>query len=100
MIKLTTFLKHVKYPTSYNGNLVLFPTREGCENFRVRISELYPLTKQQLKTNYRTLDSYLLHHKKDSRVFDTIMVDEALMVHAGQIILCAIVSQANKIVMR
>lgn len=102
--KTYNFLKTCEPPSVQStGHLVLFPcsvTREGCENFRDKIQEMYPkLSAQDLKTNYRTLDSYLLHHKKCNKIFDTIMVDEALMVHAGQILSCAIISKAKRVVM-
>nr|DBA44346.1 TPA_asm: hypothetical protein [Pemphredonvirus anglici] len=84
--------------TSEKGSLVLFPTREGCIDFREKILKKYPnIPSDLLKSNYRTLDSYLLHG--DNSKYDTVMIDEALMVHAGQILLCVFKAKAENLIM-
>nr|QDZ71189.1 hypothetical protein [Megastigmus ssRNA virus] len=72
-----------------SGDLILVPTRETCNDYREAFTKMYPdLDAKFLRRNVRTLDSYLLNG--DSQVFDRVIVDEALMVHVGQIMLaCA-----------
>nr|WPR18885.1 MAG: RNA-dependent RNA polymerase [Virgaviridae-like virus 1] len=80
------------------GDLVLFPTREGCIEFRKRIKQKYPdISPKYLTRNYRTMDSFLINCYNEN--YDRVMIDEALMVHAGQLLFCVVRASAKKLIM-
>nr|DBA44328.1 TPA_asm: RdRp [Cotesiavirus virgavi] len=90
--KTTNFLN-----TWTSGDLVLFPTREAAKDFRERISKINNFEETELKKYFRTLDSYLL--SDDVTEYNNIMIDEALMVHVGQILFTVIKSKGQKLIM-
>lgn len=90
----TTYIKNFVLnnngvPSDSNlGIMVLFPTREGAKQFRNQIAENCPKTSESLlKRNFRTTHSLLLSN--ENHKFATLIMDEALMLHAGEILLCA-----------
>jgi len=95
-------------PDGGNGDLILFPTRESCADFRVRIQaerlkkNLPELTQEQLKANIVTIDSFIINFEKrppHKRNFEKLLVDEALMVHAGQILFAAFLAKTKNVLL-
>ncbi|APG77660.1 RdRp [Hubei virga-like virus 17] len=90
----TTYLlnKHVK-----GKDMILSSTKEGSLDIKRRlgINQEGDEKGSKLAYMYRTGHSYLMHGKEKC---DVLYVDEALMVHPGQIIYCAVKASANKVV--
>lgn len=89
----TTFIKNYVIknngiPSDSNtGILVLFLTREGAKHFRSQIKNFKQVSDVLLRKNFRTTHSLLLSNEKLN--YKEIVIDEALMIHAGEILLCA-----------
>ncbi|UHM27628.1 MAG: hypothetical protein FVV1_gp1 [Fushun virga-like virus 1] len=79
-----------------DGDLILFPTRNSCLDFRERVNKKRTqdgkplLTERQLKDHIKTVDSFVINDVSKSKRYGKLLVDEALMLHAGQIIVAAI----------
>nr|WNV36298.1 polyprotein [Rubber tree latent virus 2] len=71
------------------GDLVLTTTREGAADIRAR---LRAAGHEVYDAQYRTLDSYLLNSSSQHK---EVWVDEALMQHAGALVLVALKSQCE-----
>ncbi|KAG8247578.1 hypothetical protein J6590_057869 [Homalodisca vitripennis] len=68
------------------GDLILFPTREGASDFRLRLKREYP-KYDPISTNdsCRTVHSFLINstdHLKRGGHYKRLIMDEALMLHA------------------
>lgn len=75
------------------GDLVLSATREGAREFRKRASEA---GETDVERNYRTVYSYLYNsHDK----YDTVYVDEAMMMHPGMMYAITCASKCKRLVM-
>ncbi len=77
-----------------SGDLVVCPTREGAEDVRDRLRPR-GFTPKFLKTHVRTVDSYIMNGGSES--FKRLIVDEALMLHFGSIVLCILKSQVDEV---
>nr|WNV36291.1 polyprotein [Rubber tree latent virus 1] len=75
--------KYTRKP-SVLGDLVLTTTREGAHDIRKRLRDS---GEEVYDKQYRTLDSYILNC---SIPFEEVWVDEALMQHAGALVLVAL----------
>lgn len=86
--KTTFILKNFK-----RGDLVVFPTREGAENFRLRYRNLHPdCSKDTANDSFRTLHSFIINstkHIKNGNKYNRLIIDEALMVLAGEVLFAA-----------
>ncbi|KAI8436990.1 hypothetical protein MSG28_010392 [Choristoneura fumiferana] len=74
------------------GSLVLTSCAEGAEDIRSRIRQVNNHMSPKLRDYYRTIDSYLLHSR---RQFREIWVDEALMEHPGKLFLVCLYSRCQ-----
>lgn len=80
-----------------NSCLILTPTRESAEEIKTRLTKK-GLSKDAVKSSVATVDSYLLNYKtRGSLRYDLLIVEEALMLHAGQIVLALILSGARSL---
>lgn len=67
-------------------DLVLFPTREGAKDFRRRYSKMQnDSDATELKQRFKTIHSFLINGSTISP-FKRLIVDESLMLHAGEIL--------------
>lgn len=101
--KTTFILERVRLPDDKSrGDLVLFSTKEAREDFEERLCRKYPRVKDKpfLKKNYRTLDSFIIHHAKQTGAgYARLFVDEALMSHAGQLLLACAVAKVKEVML-
>ncbi|UHM27606.1 MAG: RNA-dependent RNA polymerase [Fushun naranga aenescens virga-like virus 1] len=80
-----------------NSCLILTPTRESADEIKTRLSKR-GISKDNVKTSVATIDSYLLNHKRKGNLrYDLLIVEEALMLHAGQVVLALILSGARSL---
>lgn len=73
--------------TNYKiGDLVVFPTREGAEYFRLRYRNLHPdCSKDTANDSFRTLHSSIINSTKHINIgnkYNRLIIDEALMIHS------------------
>lgn len=68
---------------SVGKDLILTLTKEGCLELRNSVENLFGVDKATQKENYRTLASLLVNGSK--RTFSKVIIDEALLMHAGLI---------------
>ncbi|UHM27523.1 MAG: RNA-dependent RNA polymerase [Sanya virga-like virus 2] len=81
----------------YGEDMILTATKEAAIDLRERIKTLHPEASDEfLLSHYCTGHSYLMNGDIES---DRIFVDEALMVHFGQIVFCAMKSKAKIVFM-
>nr|QWC36511.1 polyprotein [Bemisia tabaci bromo-like virus 3] len=73
---------------SDSRDLILTVTRSTAEEIRARL----PTDKRSMEV--RTLDSYILNSQKN---YDVVWLDEALMLHPGEIDFVALLSKASTI---
>lgn len=80
-----------------NSCLILTPTRESADEIKVRLSKR-GMSKDMLKTCVATVDSFLLNYKRRGNLrYDLLIIEEALMLHAGQVVLSLILSGARSL---
>lgn len=66
---------------SVGRDLILTLTKEGCLELRNSVENLFGVDKVTAKENYRTLASLLVNGSK--KTFPKVIIDEALLMHAG-----------------
>lgn len=76
-------------------DLVLSLTKEGCLSIRERMRGR--IENNELKVHYRTLASLLVNGA--NRQFDSVFIDEALLMHAGFIGFVVALTGAKKVVL-
>ncbi|KAG8246240.1 hypothetical protein J6590_088593 [Homalodisca vitripennis] len=84
--------------TFESDDLVLFPTRKGATDFRSRLKEKHPEKFVRLKDSCRTIHSFIIHstqHLKAGGTYRRLIVDEALMPHAGEIFFAAALAKVD-----
>lgn len=95
----TTFILNNYLP----GDLVLFPTRDSAQDFRTRFHKHNPnQNKTTSKDYFRTLHSFLInssHHIQQGNSYKRVIIDEALMMHAGEILFAANCAGAQEIML-
>ncbi|ABX57120.1 replicase [Cactus mild mottle virus] len=76
----------------FSKDLVLTPTREAAQMIRRRANEP---RKQKIadESNVRTIDSFIMNPKPI--IYETVWIDEGLMVHPGLVWFCAQLSQCT-----
>lgn len=62
-------------------DLILTLTKEGCRELRDSVIKLFSVDKDTARQNYRTLASLMVNGTK--RKFNKVIIDEALLMHAG-----------------
>nr|BBV14754.1 replicase [Barley aphid RNA virus 4] len=82
--KTTYIMKHHS-----DNDLVLSATKAGAIEFRQRAAEK---KKPNVKNRYRTVYSYVYNETTE---FDTIWIDEAMMLHPGMIFAIAVLSKCK-----
>nr|UPI40898.1 replicase [Cactus tobamovirus 1] len=76
----------------FSKDLVLTPTREAAQMIRRRANE--PSKRRVAdENNVRTIDSFIMNPKP--MTYDTVWIDEGLMVHPGLIWFCALMAQCK-----
>ncbi|QKN22697.1 replicase [Erysiphe necator associated virga-like virus 1] len=81
------------------GDLVLFSTREGAADFRSRVSKKRPdRGEQYLRKHYRTVHSYIINRDVREK-FRRVYVDEALMMHCGEVLFAAHLAGAEEVIL-
>lgn len=95
----TTFILN-SYKT---GDLILFPTKDSAIDFRKRFSSRYQtVTKNICNDTFRTLHSFLINstqYLQQGNSYNRLIVDEALMMHAGEILFAAVVSGVREVML-
>lgn len=95
----TTFILN-NYKT---GDLVLFPTRDSTKDFRTRFSQLHPKVDKTFTIDtFKTLHSYIINsteHLRNGGSYQRLIVDEALMLHAGEILYAAALSGVAEVLL-
>lgn len=82
----------------FGTDLVLFPTREGRLDFPKRYLADHPGSNQKtVNSDFRTVDSYLINGPE--KLYKRLIVDEALMLHAGQIMYSILKSGVTEVVL-
>lgn len=85
------------------GDLILFPTKDSAIDFRKRFSSRYKsVTKNTCNDTFRTLHSFLINstqHLQQGKSYNRLIVDEALMMHAGEILFAAVKSGVREIML-
>ncbi|UUV42176.1 MAG: ORF1 [Kustavi negevirus] len=82
-----------------NGDLVVAPTKAGISVLTERTLAYHRLDVNNLDTKcYRTVTSYLLN-QKTTKKFNTVYVDEAIMMHVAQVLAVAYYSGAKTVYM-
>ncbi|CAG7682866.1 unnamed protein product [Allacma fusca] len=83
----------------YGSDLVLFPTREGANDFKTRLSINHQMSPDHhlMKNHYRTIDSFLMSNSRYT--YNRLFVDEAFMLHFGQIVFAAAKSCAKSVIL-
>lgn len=76
------------------GDLVLSATRATCDEIRDNLH----LTGTEDAKAVRTVDSFLINPNYKVAPDSTLMIDEALMVHAGAVYACICLSKARKVI--
>nr|WPV62267.1 MAG: RNA-dependent RNA polymerase [Wufeng shrew martellivirus 1] len=89
---------HVKSTPDVCGDLVLTITREGVNDVRKRVGESGSVPSHVLRRDYRTVASVLVNGIKDVS-YRRVFVDEALMVHAGQLGFVAALTECDEMVL-
>lgn len=96
--KTTFILKHYK-----PGDLILFPTRGSALDFRKRYMDTHHNSnKNTTKDTFRTLHSFLINstrHIQQGNQYNRLIIDEALMIHAGEILFAAALSGAKEVLL-
>lgn len=89
---------HILENVDPGSDLVLFPTREGREDFVKRFQAGNPTVgKRLVREDFRTIDSFLMH--PNGKVYSRVLVDEALMLHAGQIMFAVAAARASSLLL-
>lgn len=79
------------------GDLILFPTRVACLDFRDRLKKKNPdIEEDYLRNHVMTVDSFLINDKKYPS-YKKMIVDEALMLHCGNIFVAAVKAKVKDI---
>ncbi|KAG8303223.1 hypothetical protein J6590_016197 [Homalodisca vitripennis] len=81
-----------------DGDLVLFPTKEGAKDFRERLSQKQP-NPDDTKDACRTVHSFLINKTKymeSGGTYKRVIFDEALMMHAGEILYACALANAQE----
>lgn len=85
------------------GDLVLFPTRDAAKDFKTRYQKLHPeLEVSFIDDHCRTLHSFIINstkHMKSGSKYQRLIVDEALMLHAGEILFAAALSGVREVML-
>ncbi|KAG8291827.1 hypothetical protein J6590_051729 [Homalodisca vitripennis] len=84
------------------GDLVLYPTKEGATEFSNRLKTSHPELQDDVKNYCRTVHSFLINstnHLKNGGTYNRFIVDEALMLHAGEILYAVELSQTKEVMM-
>ena len=84
---------HKRTTASEKGDLILSSSAENTQELRER-SE-----RSDDRLNYRTTHSYILNAKGNERKYKRVFIDEALMLHAGEIVLIAALSECNEMIL-
>ena len=84
---------HKRETPSEKGDLILSSSAENTQELRER-SE-----RPDDRVNYRTTHSYILNAKGKEREYKRVFIDEALMLHAGEIVLIAALSKCNELIL-
>lgn len=75
-------------------DLVLFPTKEAAADFRTRLRQERPDMNIDVNDSCRTVHSFIINltnHLKRGGRYRRLVLDEALMLHAGEVLLaCAL----------
>ncbi|KAG8271671.1 hypothetical protein J6590_057691 [Homalodisca vitripennis] len=83
------------------GDLILFPTRDSAIDFKNRFKDTHPnYCKTNINDTFRTLHSFLINssqHIEKGNQYDRLIIDEALMMHAGKILFAATLSGAKEV---
>lgn len=95
--KTTFILNNCTVPgVGVKGDLVIFPTHKGAEDFRNRLLRVHPDASSYIKSIYHTSHSFLLNH--DGEKFERVIVDEALMFHTGELMLVTLRSGCKEMI--
>ncbi|KAG8312391.1 hypothetical protein J6590_024897 [Homalodisca vitripennis] len=81
-----------------DGDLVLFPTKEGAKDFRERLSQKQP-NRDDTKDACRTVHSFLINKTKymeSGGTYKRVIFDEALMMQAGEILYACALANAQE----
>ncbi|KAG8247051.1 hypothetical protein J6590_071021 [Homalodisca vitripennis] len=85
------------------GDLILFPTRDSAIDFRNRFKDTHPnYCKTNINDTFRTLHSFLINssqHIGKGNQYDRLIIEEALMMHAGEILFAATLSGAKEVLL-
>ncbi|KAG8261668.1 hypothetical protein J6590_067735 [Homalodisca vitripennis] len=87
------------------GDLVLFPTRDAAVDFRKRLKlKREETSAKEIKDSCRTVHSFIINstdHLKNGGKYKRVIVDEALMLHAGEILFaCALAGVSEALLIR
>lgn len=74
------------------GDLVLTSSSEGATDIRERLSKVLSKPVNELRENYRTIDSYLPNSRKE---YNEVWIDEALMKHPGELFLVCLYTKCK-----
>lgn len=99
--KTTYIMRNHSKPTKFlAADLVLTASKESNNIMRSRAKN-DGVDDKSVKEHYRTIGSWLMHGPGQgfTGTYDTIYVDEALMVHAGAVAFCAVQAGCKKLVM-
>lgn len=99
--KTTYIMRNHSKPTKFlAADLVLTASKESNNIMRSRAKN-DGVDDKSVKEHYRTIGSWLMHGPGQgfTGIYDTIYVDEALMVHAGAVAFCAVQAGCKKLVM-
>lgn len=85
------------------GDLILFPTKDSAIDFRRRFKEQFKTqSENHARETFRTTHSFIINssnHIKRGGKYKRLIIDEALMLHAGEILFAAAMAQAPEIIL-
>lgn len=88
---------------STHHDLIRFPIRDAADNFRSRFIKLHRKTNKSFTiASLRTLHSFIINstkHLKSGGNCNRLVIDEALMLHAGEILFAAVLSGMSEVIL-
>nr|AYP67558.1 RNA-dependent RNA polymerase [Ingleside virus]UJQ88144.1 MAG: RNA-dependent RNA polymerase [Ingleside virus]UJQ88146.1 MAG: RNA-dependent RNA polymerase [Ingleside virus]UJQ88152.1 MAG: RNA-dependent RNA polymerase [Ingleside virus]UJQ88154.1 MAG: RNA-dependent RNA polymerase [Ingleside virus] len=94
-------IENHEFSTADTYHTVLTSSREAARDLRRRVACRFGVDGNLpiLRYRYRTIDSFLMNYHRQRTPVDVLWIDEALMRHYGDILWCAYICSASRVVL-